>query len=369
MKIYDARENGGFGTFPAPVPCQASDECHGAGSQAAPPVSVGTLKGDLGNVTGQTCDADKLESKAKSDSRRASKLRRRAARLLRQGPAPAAAKLREQAKRLSQAATQAKNDAAKCSRGSRGRASEALGASGPSSSCARDLGGRDGRRRARPRDPADRILRSLDLLHPGGGHPDLQTKFTLGDPGEPEAAENVIVNLPPGLFGNPHAITTCTSGDFALAECPISSQAGVITVRANYSGDPNFMLGTAPVFDLEPRSNEETARFAFIVPVLNVPINIPVAVRTGGDYGLRMTVSGITQTMPLAAGDITIWGFPAADENNNEPFPEGQSRLAGGLPTERVGVVRVEFRCLASSGGDRRRAADRQPEQSAPASR
>ena len=143
-----------------------------------------------------------------------------------------------------------------------------------------------------------------------GGHPDLQTKFTLGDPGEPEAAENVIVNLPPGLFGNPHAITTCTSGDFALAECPISSQAGVITVRANYSGDPNFLLGSAPVFDMEPRSNEETARFAFIVPVLNVPINIPVAVRTGGDYGLRMTVSGITQTMPLARGRHHHLGLP-----------------------------------------------------------
>ena len=119
MKIYDARENGGYGTFPAPVPCQASDECHGAGSQAAPPVSVGTLKGDLGNVTGKTCDADKLESKARSDSRRASKLRRRAARLSRQGPAPGAAKLRKQAKRLSQAAKKAKSEAAKCLRQSR----------------------------------------------------------------------------------------------------------------------------------------------------------------------------------------------------------------------------------------------------------
>ena len=106
----------------------------------------------------------------------------------------------------------------------------------------------------------------------------------------------------------------------------------MITVRANYSGDPNFLLGSAPVFDLEPRSNEETARFAFIVPVLNVPINIPVAVRTGGDYGLRMTVSGITQTMPLAAGDITIWGFPAADENNNSRFLKGKVGSPAGCP-------------------------------------
>jgi hypothetical protein len=31
-KIYDAREGGGFFVLPAAVPCQASDECHGAGS-------------------------------------------------------------------------------------------------------------------------------------------------------------------------------------------------------------------------------------------------------------------------------------------------------------------------------------------------
>ncbi len=34
IKIYDARENGGFPFIPTEVPCQASDECHGPGSQA-----------------------------------------------------------------------------------------------------------------------------------------------------------------------------------------------------------------------------------------------------------------------------------------------------------------------------------------------
>lgn len=167
-----------------------------------------------------------------------------------------------------------------------------------------------------------------------GGHPDLETRLTLQSPGEPEAAENVIVNLPEGLFGNPHAIPTCKSADLALAACPISSQAGVITIRANYSGDPNYLLGTAPVYDMEARSSEETARFAFIVPILNVPISIPVEVRTAGDYGLRMTVSGITQTMPLASADITIWGFPAASENDDNRFPKGTVGSPAGCPQQ-----------------------------------
>ena len=33
MKIYDARANGGFPTDPPPLPCQASDECHGPGTR------------------------------------------------------------------------------------------------------------------------------------------------------------------------------------------------------------------------------------------------------------------------------------------------------------------------------------------------
>jgi DNA-binding beta-propeller fold protein YncE len=36
MKLYDARENGGFFVVPAPPPCVASDECHGAGSPTPP---------------------------------------------------------------------------------------------------------------------------------------------------------------------------------------------------------------------------------------------------------------------------------------------------------------------------------------------
>ena len=35
-------------------------------------------------------------------------------------------------------------------------------------------------------------------------------------------------------------------------------------------------------------------------PRLNIPIAIPVTVRTGSDYGLRMTVTGITQLIPLS---------------------------------------------------------------------
>jgi hypothetical protein len=49
VKVYDARENGGFPYTPPPVSCKASDECHGPSTQpgAAPPIN--TLAGTGGN--------------------------------------------------------------------------------------------------------------------------------------------------------------------------------------------------------------------------------------------------------------------------------------------------------------------------------
>ncbi|MGH2625051.1 MAG: hypothetical protein ACRDHY_00190, partial [Anaerolineales bacterium] len=165
-----------------------------------------------------------------------------------------------------------------------------------------------------------------------GGHPDLTSTFALDAPGQPESAKNVIVDLPVGVFGNPQAISTCRAVDFAQARCPIASQAGLVTVRANFGGDPNAVLGTAPLFNMEAQTAEETARFAVIVPGVNVPVTIPVAVRTAGDYGLRMTVSGITQLIPLSYAGITVWGFPADRVHDTERFGLGSPGSPPGCP-------------------------------------
>jgi hypothetical protein len=44
-KVYDAREEGGFPFLPDPVRCKASDECHGAGSEAPDALRIGTITG------------------------------------------------------------------------------------------------------------------------------------------------------------------------------------------------------------------------------------------------------------------------------------------------------------------------------------
>ncbi len=49
MKLYDAREGGGYPFSPVANTCQASDECHGAASPPPGPVQVGSVAGTAGN--------------------------------------------------------------------------------------------------------------------------------------------------------------------------------------------------------------------------------------------------------------------------------------------------------------------------------
>jgi hypothetical protein len=167
-----------------------------------------------------------------------------------------------------------------------------------------------------------------------GGHPDLEAVLAIGDPGDPESAKDIAVNLPQGVFGNPSAALKCSSQDFALAQCPTDSQIGLITLRANYLGDANYLLGTAPVFNMASESPDETAHFAFITPVVGIPINIPIKVRTATDYGLRMTVTGISQRIPLAATDLRVWGIPASEEHDFNRFLRGSVGSPAGCPGE-----------------------------------
>jgi hypothetical protein len=164
-----------------------------------------------------------------------------------------------------------------------------------------------------------------------GGHPDINLAFGLESPGEPESAQDVIVNTPQGVFGNPNAVTRCNSADFALTQCASSTQVGLITVYANYKGDPNRLLGTAPIFDRQT-VGDETSLFSFIVPTLNIPVKIPVAVRTAGDFGLRFTVTGLTQLAPLSGANLTFWGFPADAVHDAQRFGKGAPGEPAGCP-------------------------------------
>jgi hypothetical protein len=166
-----------------------------------------------------------------------------------------------------------------------------------------------------------------------GMHPDLETNVTIQEAGSPEAVRNAVVNLPEGMFGNPNAIPKCSSADFALSRCAPIAQAGIITVRGKYEGVGDYLMGTAPLYVLESRSPTETTRFGFIVPQIDVPISIPVSLRTSSDYGVRLTVSEVTQQIPLAGFNMTVWGFPAKGEHDESRFAIGEPGKPSNCPS------------------------------------
>ena len=155
-----------------------------------------------------------------------------------------------------------------------------------------------------------------------GAHPDINTRFTLLNAGSPEVAKTIEAKWPTGVFGNPEAVPRCSNVDFALNECPTFSQIGWVGVRGDFEGDPLHIFGAAPLYDMDP-SGDETARFAITVPGIDIPISMPIKVRTGSDYGLTLNVTGITQEIPLTEVEIEVWGFPSAPINDKLRFPKG----------------------------------------------
>jgi hypothetical protein len=165
-----------------------------------------------------------------------------------------------------------------------------------------------------------------------GSHPDLTARLKLANSGSPEVAKNMTVNFPTGVFGNPGAIFKCRAADFVINRCAPGSQAGLVTIIANYEGNPNFILGTAPIYNMETLSEEETARLAFVVPTVDIPVSMPIAVRSESDYGLRMSINSVSQSIALASAAMTIWGFPASSEHDGERFSPGTPSEPQGCP-------------------------------------
>ncbi len=158
-----------------------------------------------------------------------------------------------------------------------------------------------------------------------GSHPysfsylfDLNTE---PDPEEPEAAfqpgggqelRNAVVNLPPGLVGNPTAVPQCTRElfDEASPACAASTQVGY--------DSPTILRGrltfSVPVYNLVPPPGT-TAELGF--DVLGIPVFLDIVVRSGGNYGITAHVYHLPQTI-ITSNRLTVWGVPGDSSHDPE---------------------------------------------------
>jgi hypothetical protein len=132
---------------------------------------------------------------------------------------------------------------------------------------------------------------------------------------EPVAlAKELNGRLPPGLIGNPTPLPQCTLGQFLTItgqfenQCPAQTAVGVAMVTINERTNVGLTTFTVPIFNVEPAVGEP-ARFGLYVP--NTPVLLDPSLRTGGDYGITLGSTNISQTAALLAFKLTFWGVPA----------------------------------------------------------
>jgi hypothetical protein len=158
-----------------------------------------------------------------------------------------------------------------------------------------------------------------------GSHP-FQLTTTIGvntenAEGRPVAlTKDLYFDLPPGLVGNPHPFAQCTLADFLKEACPLNTVIGVsrATLRLNLSvftgiGYRDETTIIVPLYNLEPAVGEP-ARFGFIIE--GEPVLLTTSVRTGGDYGVTVTVRNITQAIEFQTDEVTFWGVPGDTRHN-----------------------------------------------------
>jgi hypothetical protein len=162
-----------------------------------------------------------------------------------------------------------------------------------------------------------------------GGHPDVGLSISIADPGSPETAKALTLEMPAGLAGYLDSLPQCSPADLALGECASDSQVGLATIRASNEGEPDFLFGTAPLYLVSAIGSGGYGRLAFTIPTLGLTQSIVAAIRTGGDYGIRLTAASLPLAAPLQALALTLWGLPFDPVHDAARFPSGSEGCPG----------------------------------------
>jgi hypothetical protein len=149
-----------------------------------------------------------------------------------------------------------------------------------------------------------------------GSHPFAFTfNFSLNTNAEAVPAEgearNLTFNLPPGVIGNPTAITECTHEEFDEEICPTGSQIG--NDVAGLGGGVPTLNFDFPVYNLVPPPGHP-AEFGFVI--FDNKVLLDASVRSDGDYGITEHVDNLPQRI-IANNSITIWGTPSAQSHDD----------------------------------------------------
>jgi len=175
-----------------------------------------------------------------------------------------------------------------------------------------------------------------------GAHADLTTfvKLTLepspfGFPLPTGDPKDVVVELPPGIVGNPTAVPTCSQVDLVRLlggknpMCAPETQIGMAKIERGIGATQEF-----PVFNME-RPNDLPALFA--MNAAGVVIYFKSTVR-GSDYGVTTTVPSIALGEPIVGLGLTVWGVPADPSHDAQRY-NAFNKDSAGNPLPNFGIA------------------------------
>ncbi len=117
--------------------------------------------------------------------------------------------------------------------------------------------------------------------------------------------KDIVVDLPPGLLGDPQALPRCPLSQAVSAEleCPAATQVGTVRLTF-YVGNTH----RGEIYNVAPEAGQ-SAEFVLKVEGLSVILTAHV-VHTPAGYGLTV-VSNEIASVQLLAFEVTFWGVPA----------------------------------------------------------
>ncbi len=149
-----------------------------------------------------------------------------------------------------------------------------------------------------------------------GSHPygyTVSFEITRNSENYPEGSlREVVVDLPPGLVGNPQAVPRCEGDDFEGQEpkCPGDTQIGIAHVELGAG-----LYTTSALYNLVPPFGV-AASIGF--SAANFNSFQEAAVRSDGDYGIAVSDITIPTSLEIKAFTETIWGVPADPNHDGE---------------------------------------------------
>ena len=161
-----------------------------------------------------------------------------------------------------------------------------------------------------------------------GSHPfamvnrvDMNSVAVDGSKELPEGAlKDLVVDLPPGLAGDPLVVPRCSASDFAKAAagyplCPNSTAVGIASLKFSFSpfapGEESFIH--VPVYSLVPPPGV-AMKLGFYV--LGVPVTVDALVNPDPPYNVQAHATNISQAALFYSSVFTLWGDPASSSHD-----------------------------------------------------